>query len=145
MSWPTTPTIGDKTTIDGKQWEYMGDGVWERTDISLELGEQHDRQHAMDSEDDHAPAAEADKGKWIRANPDTGKIEYVEAPVGDKNYVTVIEHQITTTINHNLNKKPAVSFAITGGDKVICQINYINNNSVEISFDDYYSGEVICN
>ena len=35
MSWPTTPTIGDKTTIDGKQWEYMGDGVWERTDIAL--------------------------------------------------------------------------------------------------------------
>ena len=35
MSFPTTPTIGDKATIDGKQWEYKGDGVWERTDISL--------------------------------------------------------------------------------------------------------------
>ena len=77
MSWPTTPTIGDKTTIDGKQWEYKGDGVWERTDI--ELGEQHDRQHAIDSEDDHEPVAlEKDRGSIVHANETTGKVEWTK-------------------------------------------------------------------
>ncbi len=99
----------------------------------------HDIRH------DHIEATGDDKGKWVRSNPDTGEIEYVAEPAGDKNYVTAIEHQQTATINHNLSKKPAVSFSLSEGDKVICEIIYINNNSVQLVFEDYYSGEIICN
>ena len=143
MSWPTTPTVGDKTTIDGKQWEYMGDGVWERTDIAL--GEQHDRQHAMDSEDDHAPAAEADKGKWIRANPDTGKIEYVEAPVGDKYHTVNITYKLESTIQHNLNKYPAVQILDENNMIATTSVEYIDTNNVKVTFEEYFTGKIIFN
>ena len=36
----------------------------------------HDRLHAIDSVDDHAPASEINKGKYVRANPITGNPEY---------------------------------------------------------------------
>ncbi len=63
----------------------------------------------------------------------------------DKHFVAAIEHQQTATINHNLNKKPAVTFLLNDGKMGLCEIIHIDENNVQLVFEDYYSGEIICN
>jgi len=49
-------------------------------DIADAISKKHARQHALDSSSDHSAAAEADRGKFLRANPTTGAAELVDDP-----------------------------------------------------------------
>jgi hypothetical protein len=67
-------------------------------------------------------------------------------PVADKNYVhTQGSPASTWVINHNLNKKCAVSVVDSAGTSVFGNIRYINLNTVEITFSAPFSGEAFCN
>tara|TARA_R100000988_G_C4006730_1_gene173180 strand:- start:1300 stop:2022 length:723 start_codon:yes stop_codon:yes gene_type:complete len=70
----------------------------------------------------------------------------VSASGGDKNYTEVFGAPLTTwTVNHNLNKKPAVSCIDTSGNEVYGLVDYINNNQVTITFSAATGGTVTCN
>lgn len=64
----------------------------------------------------------------------------------DAHYV----HKQTTasaswTINHPLNKKPSVTVVDSADRNVIGQIEYINNNSLTITFKSAFKGEAYLN
>jgi hypothetical protein len=70
----------------------------------------------------------------------------VAASGGDKNYTEVFGAPLTTwTVNHNLNKKPAVSCIDTSGNEVYGLVDYINDNKVTITFIAATGGTVTCN
>lgn len=68
------------------------------------------------------------------------------SPVNDKNYVHV---QSTASdvwvVNHNLNKKCAVSVVDTAGTSVLGTVDYLDLDTVEITFSAPFSGEAFCN
>lgn len=49
------------------------------------------------------------------------------------------------TVNHNLNQFPAVVFVNNGGEPVQGDIDYVNANTVTITFTAAESGWVYCN
>ena len=51
----------------------------------------------------------------------------------------------TWNINHSLGKFPSVSIVDTSGDLVRGQINYINNNSLTITFSAAFAGKAYLN
>jgi hypothetical protein len=66
---------------DGKLWGLRIDGDGNRHVVLIggginTIGETHARLHAIDSEDDHAPAQEADYGNYVWADETTGKVEF---------------------------------------------------------------------
>jgi len=70
----------------------------------------------------------------------------VSASGGDKNYTEVFGAPLTTwTVNHNLNKKPAVSCIDTSGNEVYGLVDYINDNKVTITISAATGGTVTCN
>lgn len=48
-------------------------------------------------------------------------------------------------VKHNLNKKPAVSVTDTAGTEIICDVIYIDNNTIELVFSSPARGTVYCN
>jgi hypothetical protein len=87
---------------DGKLWGLRIDGDGNRHVVLIggginTIGETHARLHAIDSEDDHAPAQATDYGKLVRANPITGAVEYSE--VFSQSVLTVsADEQVNFTI-----------------------------------------------
>ena len=66
--------------------------------------------------------------------------------VGDKTYVyTQATSSDTWTIQHNLNKYPAVAIVDSGGSIVIGEVVYIDNNNIQITFSSAFSGKAYCN
>ena len=75
----------------GKNSHILGDNN------NWEAWEDHPRLHDIDSPTDHAPAAEADKGKFVRANPTTGAIELYDPALGEQHDR---QHSITSEDDH---------------------------------------------
>lgn len=48
-------------------------------------------------------------------------------------------------ISHNLNKRPSVSVVASFGAAVVGEVNYIDNNTVTITFADPFSGKAYLN
>ncbi len=114
----TIPHVGqfpDSDTViwnqaDARLWGLRVDGSGNKTVVLIggginTIGETHQRLHAMDSEADHAAANEEDYGKFLRANPDTGKIEFVDYPylkviplAGYSSYITLSQYGITKNL-----------------------------------------------
>ena len=68
------------------------------------------------------------------------------SPVSDKNYVYVQGTPSSTwVINHNLNKKCAVTVVDSAGTTVVGNVKYIDLNTVEVTFSAPFSGEAFCN
>jgi len=65
--------------------------------------------------------------------------------VGDKNFTETVSLSTTWTVNHNLNKYPAVSILDTGGTEVYGQIDYVSLTQVVITFVLPVAGRVTCN
>jgi hypothetical protein len=63
----------------------------------------------------------------------------------DKNYVQAFTNSALITVNHHLNKRPAVSIENTAGDEVEGEVEYININTLAVRFSSSFSGRVICN
>lgn len=65
---------------------------------------------------------------------------------GDLNYVhTQSAPSATWTINHNLNKFPAIDVVDTGGSVVIPDVRYDSSNQATITFGSPTSGRAYCN
>ncbi len=99
----------------------------------------HDIRH------EHLDATGDDKGKWIRANPDTGGIEYTEAPKDDKHLTVPISHSIESVVQHNMNKHPAIQVKSGDDDIIISDIQHIDANNTKLTFETYFTGTVIFN
>jgi hypothetical protein len=66
--------------------------------------------------------------------------------VNDKNYVyewATLESSVT--VNHNLGKFPSVTIVDTSGSEIIGDINYINENTVTLSFSAETRGKAYFN
>ena len=99
----------------------------------------HDRLHDIDSEDDHAPATGDDKGKWIRANPDTGAIEYTDAPKQDAHKTYLIDHDNHITVQHNMGKLPGVTVVTTDGDEMLLMVIHTDENNLTVTWEPEYN------
>lgn len=65
---------------------------------------------------------------------------------GDKKYTHEQSSASSTwTINHNLNKKPAVSVVDSLENVVLCEVEYTSLNQVVLTFDSPYSGKAYFN
>lgn len=65
---------------------------------------------------------------------------------GDKNYVhDQSSASATWNITHNLNKRPAVSVVDSAGTQVICDVQYVSDNEVTLTFDDSTAGKAYFN
>lgn len=65
---------------------------------------------------------------------------------GDKNFVfTQGVPSSKWVINHPLDKFPSVSVVDSSGQEVICTIDYIDVNTVEVSFNVAFSGQAFLN
>jgi hypothetical protein len=49
------------------------------------------------------------------------------------------------TVNHNLNKKPAVSSIDTSGTEIYGEVEYVTDNQVTITYLTATGGTVTCN
>lgn len=65
--------------------------------------------------------------------------------VGDKNFVQPFTNSSLVTVNHSLNKRPAISIEDSAGDEVEGEVQYININTILIRFSSSFTGRVICN
>lgn len=66
----------------------------------------------------------------------------------DKNFVSNnidFVANVTQTINHNLNKFPSVTVVDTGGTHVIGNVEHINTNTLEITFNNNFTAKVYAN
>lgn len=65
---------------------------------------------------------------------------------GDKNYVhTQSTPAATWTVSHNLGKRPAVVVVDSAEDVVYGDIQYINDNTVTLTFSGAFSGKAYFN
>ena len=51
----------------------------------------------------------------------------------------------TWTINHNLGKRPSVSVVTSGGDEVIGDVHYIDDNNLIVTFTFMFAGVAYLN
>lgn len=65
---------------------------------------------------------------------------------GDKNYVHVQSSPSSTwTVNHSLNKRVAISVVDSAGTLIICDVRYVSDNQVVLTFDAATSGNAYAN
>ena len=65
---------------------------------------------------------------------------------GDKNYVHEQSSPSTTwTVDHNLNKRVAVSVVDSAGTLIICDVRYVSDSQVVLTFDAATSGNAYAN
>lgn len=64
--------------------------------------------------------------------------------IADKHLVVPVNYKLKETILHNLNKQPAVS-VVSEGEEVFANIEHINENTIEVTFTDYFTGNIIFN
>ena len=65
---------------------------------------------------------------------------------GDKNYVhEQSSPSATWTVNHNLNKRVAISVVDSAGTAIICDVHYVSDNQVVLTFDAATSGNAYAN
>lgn len=49
------------------------------------------------------------------------------------------------TVNHNLGKRPSVTAVDSAGDQVEGSVNFIDNNSLTLTFSAAFGGAAYCN
>ena len=65
--------------------------------------------------------------------------------VEDKYYTQSFSDSIDVVVQHNLNKKPAVTIIDSAGDEVEADIKYPTVNQLTLHFSAAFSGIVTCN
>ena len=63
----------------------------------------------------------------------------------DRHYEQAFTNQSTVTVNHNLNKKPAITVIDSAGDECEGEVVHTNANTLTVSFSASFSGTVLCN
>ncbi len=78
-------------------------------------------------------------------NPVSGEFDLVNS-LQDISYVHTQSVAATTwVVNHNLNTRCSVQVVDTDGNEIIAQIDWIDNNTVNIIFNIPITGFVYCN
>jgi hypothetical protein len=79
-------------------------------------------------------------------NPLTGTFNAYVPGTGDKtfNYTQVLPAAVWT-INHNLNKYPSVSAEDSSGNTIFGTIDYVNQNTIVITFGSSIAGVAYLN
>ncbi len=103
------------------------------------------------------PGPKGDPGLGLIPGGNTGDI-IVKASDADYDYTLVSPNTLadktftqpftvasSVTVNHNLNKYPAVSVVDSAGDEVVGQVQYTSTSQVIVSFTYPFSGLVTCN
>lgn len=75
-------------------------------------------------------------------------ISGVQAASGssDKNYVhTQASPSVTWTVNHDLSKRVSISVVDSAGTLIICDVRYVSDNQVVLTFDAATSGNAYAN
>lgn len=66
--------------------------------------------------------------------------------IPDKHYVhNQLIASATWTVNHNLNKFPAVTVVDSSGNVLIVDVEYVDANTVTVRFTSSTGGKVYCN
>jgi len=94
----------------------------------------------------------------VEINEFTNSIVVVEQPTssvtitgvtgggGDAFYEHIqIDPESVWTITHNLNKKPSVTVVDSAETVVVGEVEYLNNNSVQLTFVAAFSGKAYFN
>lgn len=63
----------------------------------------------------------------------------------DKHYTQDFTFLAAVTVNHNLEKKPAVTVIDSAGDEVVGDVKHIDNNQLIVTFNAENTGTVFCN
>lgn len=110
--------------------------IFVKVQNGFELQEMHDVQITSTPNDGDILTYEASTSLWKPKPPVDG----------DKNFVHTQSTSSTTwTVIHNLNKKCAVQVVDTSGNEIVGSIQWINDNSVVVSFNTATTGYVYCN
>jgi hypothetical protein len=64
---------------------------------------------------------------------------------GDKTYKTGFTSSAVVTVNHGLNKEPAVTIKDSAGDEVEGHVNHVSPDQLIIYFTAPFTGTVTCN
>lgn len=81
-------------------------------------------------------------------NPVQNKVikAYVDNSTADKHYTHIqIAASNIWTVQHNLNKYPAIIAIDSGNSIVVGDIEYLTTNTFTITFSTAFSGKVYCN
>lgn len=65
--------------------------------------------------------------------------------IADKNLVLPVNYKLFEVIAHNLGKQPAVSVLDSDNKEVLADIEHIDDNTVKVTFSDYFSGKILFN
>ena len=64
---------------------------------------------------------------------------------GDKTYTQSFTNSSSVTVTHKLGKYPAVTVINSAKDEVVGNVEYLDPNSLVVSFSASFSGSVLCN
>lgn len=64
---------------------------------------------------------------------------------GDKTFVQPFTNTSTVVVIHNLGKYPAVTVINSAKDEVVGNVEYLDLNSLVVTFSASFSGSVLCN
>ena len=80
-----------------------------------------------------------------KASDDDWDIEWRTPTVEDKTFLQYFSGLDFLQVNHQLNKFPSVTIIDSAGDEVIGAVDYIDANTLAISFGYPTSGSISCN
>lgn len=75
---------------------------------------------------------------FIKNKPDLDSI-------ADKHLTFHVSNKLFEVINHNLSKNPAVSVVDNENEEAIADVEYIDINTVKVTFTDFFTGKIIFN
>lgn len=90
---------------------------------------------------------QADAIAYVRKKGLNGDPDEVVPIAGesDKHFLFQITHKLFEVISHNLGKNPSVSVLDNENESVIADIEYIDKETVKVTFNDYFTGKIIFN
>lgn len=80
-----------------------------------------------------------------KASNDDFDFQWLQPTYSDKNFTTEFTVTNEILVEHNLNKYPTVTVIDSAGDEVETGVDYINTNSLLVTFQYPFSGRITCN
>jgi len=104
-------------------------------------GETHTRAHVVTSAEDHLPVLKEDFNKLLATNQQTGAIELIAKSSLDKYYRHIQTYPSSEwQISHNLQKYPSVTITDTSGSEIEGGVQYIDSDSLLLTFSASFAG-----
>lgn len=79
-----------------------------------------------------------DRSQWLEH-------QSADATSQDMHLAFPVLHTLEVTVEHNMDKKPAVQVLDGNGNKVLAAVTHIDEKTTRISFLDYFSGIITFN